>query len=78
MLLPVAVRGTRRPAGNNRRFRPSVDVLVGRPFAVPPGKGRAALTAATTEIRHRLTALVSELDATRCLGRPGAARVEGA
>lgn len=78
MLLPVAVRGTRRPAGNNRRFRPSVDVLVGRPFAVPPGKGRAALTAATTEIRHRLTALVSELDAIRCLGRPGAARVEGA
>ncbi len=78
MLLPVAVRGTRRPAGNNRRFRPSVDVLVGRPFAVPAGKGRAALTAATTEIRHRLTALVSELDAIRCLGRPGAARVEGA
>jgi 1-acyl-sn-glycerol-3-phosphate acyltransferase len=78
MLLPVAVRGTRRPAGNHRRFRPSVDVLVGRPFAVPPGKGRAALTAATTEIRHRLTALVSELDAIRCLGRPGAARVEGA
>jgi 1-acyl-sn-glycerol-3-phosphate acyltransferase len=77
-LLPVAIRGTRRPAGSNRRFRPSVDVLVGEPFAVPPGRGRAALTAATTEIRNRLAALVTELDAIRCLGQPGPARTERA
>ncbi len=77
-MLPVAIRGTRRPVGSNRRFRPVVDVLVGQPFAVPPGKGRSALTIATTEIRNRLAALVTELDAIRRLGRPGAARPEGA
>jgi 1-acyl-sn-glycerol-3-phosphate acyltransferase len=77
-MLPVAIRGTRRPTGSNRRFRPSVDVLVGEPFAVPPAKGRAALTAGTNEIRNRLAALVTELDAIRCLARPGAARPEGA
>jgi hypothetical protein len=36
------------------------------------------LTAATTEIRNRLAALVTELDAIRCLARPGAARTERA
>lgn len=77
-MLPVAIRGTCRPPGSNRRFRPLVDVLVGEPFAVPPGRGRAALTAATTEIRNRLAALVTELDAIRCLARPGAARTERA
>ncbi|HEU0128388.1 MAG TPA: lysophospholipid acyltransferase family protein, partial [Pseudonocardiaceae bacterium] len=44
-LLPVAIRGTRRPLGSNRRFRPRVDVLVGEPFAVSSGRGRAALVA---------------------------------
>jgi len=73
-MLPVAIRGTRRPPGSNRRFRPRVDVLVGEPFAVPPGKGRAVLVAATDEMRNRLAALVTELDGIRCLGRPGAAR----
>ena len=68
-MLPVAIRGTRRPAGSRRRFRPRVDVLVGEPFVVPPSKGRAALITATTEMRHRLAALVSELDAIR--GRSG-------
>jgi 1-acyl-sn-glycerol-3-phosphate acyltransferase len=77
-MLPVAIRGTCRPPGSNRRFRPLVDVLVGEPFAAPPGRGRAALTAATTEIRNRLAALVTELDAIRCLARPGAARTERA
>jgi 1-acyl-sn-glycerol-3-phosphate acyltransferase len=72
-ILPVAIRGTRRPAGSNRRFRPRVDVLVGKPFAVPPGKGRAALGAATDEMRNRLAALVTELDGIRGLDRPGAA-----
>jgi 1-acyl-sn-glycerol-3-phosphate acyltransferase len=77
-VLPVVIRGTRRPPGRNRRFRPRVDVLVGEPFAVPAGKGRAVLIAATHEMRDRLAALVSELDRIRCLGRPGTARPEGA
>lgn len=64
-LLPVAVRGTRRPAGSGRRFRPRVDVLFGEPFAVAPGDTRAELAAATEEMRTRLAALVAELDAIR-------------
>jgi 1-acyl-sn-glycerol-3-phosphate acyltransferase len=77
-MLPVAIRGTRRSVGSNRRFRPRVDVLVGEPFAVPPGKGRAALATATGEMRDRLAALVTELDGIRGLKRPGEARGEGA
>ena len=77
-ILPVAIRGTRRPAGSNRRFRPRVDVLVGEPFVVPPGKGRAALGVATDGMRNRLAALVTELDGIRGLNRHGAAREEGA
>jgi 1-acyl-sn-glycerol-3-phosphate acyltransferase len=68
-MLPVAIRGTRRPTGSSRRFRPRVDVLVGEPFAIPPSKGRTALVTATNEMRHRLAALVSELDVIR--GRSG-------
>jgi 1-acyl-sn-glycerol-3-phosphate acyltransferase len=75
-ILPVAIRGTRRPARSNRRWRPRVDVLVGEPFAVPAGQGRAVLAAATNDMRDRLAALVTELDGIRCLGRPGAARSE--
>ena len=77
-LLPVAIRGTRRPPRSNRRFRPPVDVLVGEPFAVPPGRGRAALVAATNEMRNRLVALVAELDRIRGLGLPRAMRPKGA
>lgn len=77
-LLPVAIRGTRRPPRSGRRFRPRVDVLVGEPFSVPPGRGRGGLVAATNEMRNRLVALVAELDGIRCLGRPGAMRPEGA
>jgi 1-acyl-sn-glycerol-3-phosphate acyltransferase len=77
-ILPVAIRGTRRPPGSRRRFRPRVDVLVGQPFAVPPGKGRAALATATHEVRNRLAALVTELDAIRRRGGPDVARGEGA
>ncbi|HEX2298632.1 MAG TPA: lysophospholipid acyltransferase family protein, partial [Pseudonocardiaceae bacterium] len=64
-LLPVAIRGTRRPAGRGRRFRPRVDVLVGKPFGPVSGKGRAALAAATDDMRARLAALVTELDDLR-------------
>ena len=77
-MLPVAIRGTRRPAGSHRRFRPRVDVLVGEPFAVPPGKGRAALVTATREVRNRLAALVTELDVIRRRGGPDVAQGEGA
>ncbi|MGH3693365.1 MAG: lysophospholipid acyltransferase family protein [Pseudonocardiaceae bacterium] len=77
-MLPVAIRGTRLSAGRTRRFRPRVDVLVGESFAVPPGKGRAALVAATGEMRNRLAALVTELDGIRGLGRSAAGRGEGA
>ncbi|MBV8996555.1 MAG: 1-acyl-sn-glycerol-3-phosphate acyltransferase [Pseudonocardiales bacterium] len=77
-MLPVAIRGTRRPAGSHRRFRPRVDVLVGEPFAVPPGKGRAALVTATHEVRNRLAALVTELDAIRRRGGANVARGQGA
>jgi 1-acyl-sn-glycerol-3-phosphate acyltransferase len=76
-MLPVAIRGTRRPPGRNRRFRPRVDVLVGEPFAVPPGKGRPAVAATTSEMRDRLAALVTELDGIRCTSGPGAARGKG-
>ncbi|MGH3931977.1 MAG: lysophospholipid acyltransferase family protein [Pseudonocardiaceae bacterium] len=76
-LLPVAIRGTRRPAGSRRRFRPRVDVLFGEPFTVPPGDTRAGLAAATEEMRTRLVALVAELDAIRSRDQ-AAARPEGA
>jgi hypothetical protein len=45
---------------------------------VPPSKGRAALITATTEMRHRLAALVSELDAIRGRGGLDVAQGEGA
>lgn len=68
VLLPVAIRGTRRPDGRGRRFRPRAEVLIGEPFPAPTGKGRAALAAATDEMRARLVDLVGELDAR--LGYP--------
>lgn len=72
VVLPVACRGTLRPAGvTRRRFRPRVDVLVGKPFELPADKGRAALTAATERVRVELADLVAELDRLRA-GRPPA------
>ncbi|GAB2977207.1 1-acyl-sn-glycerol-3-phosphate acyltransferase [Amycolatopsis acidiphila] len=64
-VLPVAVRGTKRPADRGRRFRPRVDVLVGEPFRVRVGKGRAGLAEATERLRGELAALVRELDEQR-------------
>lgn len=66
-VLPVAVRGTARPEGGGRRFRPPVRVLVGEPFVLPAGAGRTAVNAATDLIRQRLAALVLELDANIAL-----------
>jgi 1-acyl-sn-glycerol-3-phosphate acyltransferase len=61
-VLPVAVRGAARPDGAGRRFRPRVEMLVGRPFPVAAGAGRAAVAGATDAIRLRLAALVTDLD----------------
>lgn len=64
-LLPVAVRGTRRPDGGRRRLRPRVDVLVGEPLPAPSAPGREGLTVATTEIATALRTLVRELETPR-------------
>ena len=65
VMLPVACRGTLRPAGTRRRWRPRVDVLIGEPLPVPAGKGRAALADTTEQVRTTLAALVTELDRRR-------------
>ncbi|WP_034272119.1 lysophospholipid acyltransferase family protein [Haloechinothrix halophila] len=62
---PVAVRGTRRPAGTRRRFRPTVDVYFGEPFALDVPRGRAGLADATEQLRVRLADTVAELDTWR-------------
>ncbi len=63
-VVPVAIRGTNRPAGRKRRrFRPEVHVLVGDAFPVQQGGGRKAVTAATQAIRAHLAAQVATLDA---------------
>ena len=62
-VVPVAIRGTDRPANARRRFRPEVRVLVGEPFPVEQGGGRKAVAAATDAIQVHLAALVASLDA---------------
>jgi len=62
-VVPVAIRGTVRPPGSRRRFRPPVTALVGQPFSVPVGGGRKPVAEATEAIRVNLAALVQELDA---------------
>jgi 1-acyl-sn-glycerol-3-phosphate acyltransferase len=65
VVVPVATRGTLRPQGSGRRFRPVVDILVGAPLTVSVARGRSGLVAATEEIRARLADLVRELDELR-------------
>ncbi|WP_158889138.1 lysophospholipid acyltransferase family protein [Amycolatopsis anabasis] len=65
VLLPVATRGTLRPAGRGRRFRPRVDILVGEPFTVDVGRGRSGLDVATERLRTELADLVRVLDEWR-------------
>ncbi|MGH3876804.1 MAG: lysophospholipid acyltransferase family protein [Actinophytocola sp.] len=65
VVLPVATRGTLRPSGSGRRFRPRLDVLVGEPFQLTVPRGRSGLVAATEELRGRLADLVHELDEQR-------------
>ncbi len=68
VVLPVACRGTRRPAGSGRRrrrWRPRIDVLVGDTLTMPTGGGRLGLAAGTETIRTALAAMVRELDEVR-------------
>ncbi|QFZ17703.1 lysophospholipid acyltransferase family protein [Saccharothrix syringae] len=65
VVVPIACRGTLRPPGAGRRFRPAVDVLVGEPFELPADKGRQGLAKATEQVRDRLATLVAELDSQR-------------
>jgi 1-acyl-sn-glycerol-3-phosphate acyltransferase len=64
-VIPVVCRGTRRPDGVGRRWRPRVDVLVGEPLIIPSGGGRAGLIAATETVRAALAGMVRELDDVR-------------
>lgn len=62
-VVPVALRGTARPAGKKlRRIRPRVYAVVGTAFAVEQGAGKRAITAATEMIQERLAAQVAQLD----------------
>lgn len=65
LVLPVVTRGSWRPAGTARRFRPKLDVLVGEPFELTVRRGRNGLAEATEVIRRRLADLVRELDEQR-------------
>ncbi len=65
VVLPVVCRGTRRPDGARRRFRPRVDVMVGEPLQIPAGGGRTGLTAGTETVRAELARMVRELDQVR-------------
>jgi 1-acyl-sn-glycerol-3-phosphate acyltransferase len=62
---PIATRGTARPVGSGRRFRPVVDLLAGKPFDPEIGKGRAGLAEGTERIRTTLAELVRDLDGMR-------------
>jgi 1-acyl-sn-glycerol-3-phosphate acyltransferase len=64
-VLPVVARGTRRPEGSGRRWRPRVDVVVGEPLTIPAGGGRGGLAAATETLRTELAGMVRELDELR-------------
>lgn len=66
VVLPVATRGTLRPAGaHGRRFRPVVDVSFGEPFRLNVRHGRAGLAEATERMRGELADAVRALDSAR-------------
>ncbi|SEP53195.1 lysophospholipid acyltransferase family protein [Amycolatopsis saalfeldensis] len=70
-VLPVATRGTLKPADGKRRWRPRVDILVGEPFTPKVGPGRTGLDQGTEELRGELAALVLTLDDWRAENRIG-------
>lgn len=63
-VLPVVCRGTARPEGSGRRFRPRVEILFGPPVRLSATKGRKGLEQATDEVRAELAGLLAELDGT--------------
>jgi 1-acyl-sn-glycerol-3-phosphate acyltransferase len=65
MVVPIATRGTLRPADGKRRFRPRVDILVGEAFAPEVGRGNTGLEEGTELLRGKLAALVKTLDEWR-------------
>jgi 1-acyl-sn-glycerol-3-phosphate acyltransferase len=65
VVVPAVCRGTHRPDGARRRFRPRVDVLVGEPFEVNGERGRVGLAMATEQVRVALVSLIAELDGLR-------------
>ncbi|MEV6899368.1 lysophospholipid acyltransferase family protein [Amycolatopsis sp. NPDC051372] len=70
-VLPVATRGTLKPANGKRRWRPRVDILVGEPFTPKVGPGRTGLEEGTEELRLQLAGLVKTLDDWRAENRIG-------
>ncbi|WP_326836651.1 lysophospholipid acyltransferase family protein [Amycolatopsis rhabdoformis] len=70
-VLPVATRGTLKPANGKRRWRPRVDILTGEPFTPKVGPGRTGLEEGTEELRLRLAELVKTLDDWRAENRIG-------
>ncbi|MEV4602335.1 lysophospholipid acyltransferase family protein [Amycolatopsis sp. NPDC049253] len=70
-VLPVATRGTLKPADGKRRWRPRVDILVGEPFTPEVGPGRTGLEEGTEELRLQLAGLVKTLDDWRAENRIG-------
>lgn len=64
-VVPVATRGTYKPAGAKRRWRPRVDIMVGEPFVPEIGKGRTGLEEGTELLRSALADLVKALDEWR-------------
>jgi 1-acyl-sn-glycerol-3-phosphate acyltransferase len=65
LVVPIATRGTLRPADGKRRFRPRVDILVGEAFAPEIGRGKTGLEEGTELLRSKLAALVKTLDEWR-------------
>jgi 1-acyl-sn-glycerol-3-phosphate acyltransferase len=74
VVLPVACRGTRKPDGGRRGFRPKVDILIGDPITPATARGRAGLAVATEQVRGALAELVVELDRLRAGSAPANGR----
>lgn len=61
-VVPVAARGTLKPADGKRRWRPRVDIMVGEPFTPEMGRGKTGLEEGTEQMRVALADLVAVLD----------------
>lgn len=77
VVVPIATRGTLKPSGRRRRFRPVVDMLVGAPFTVDVQRGRTGLVQATERLRGELAATVRALDEFRAVRDAAAETTSG-